>query len=90
MTALFLIVFVSTLAISLLATWRVKRSYLRYSDVPASSGLNGAEVAARILERAGITDVEIAEHDEMLGDHYDPMHKRLPRHLLRRARRERA
>jgi uncharacterized protein len=77
MNALFLIVFVSTLAISLLAVWRVKRTYLRYSKVPATSGLSGAEVAARILERAGITDVEIAEHDEMLGDHYDPMHKRL-------------
>ncbi len=77
MNALFLIIFVSTLAISLLAAWRVKRVYRRYSEVPASSGLTGAEVAARILERAGITDVEIAEHNELLGDHYDPMNKRL-------------
>ncbi len=77
MNAMFLIIFVSTLAISLLAAWRVKRVYRRYSEVPASSGLTGAEVAARILERAGITDVEIAEHDEMLGDHYDPINKRL-------------
>ena len=77
MNSLFLIVFVATLAISLLATWRVKRTYLRYSKVPASSGRSGAEVAAQILSRAGITDVEIAEHDEMLGDHYDPMNKRL-------------
>ena len=73
----FLLIFISTLAISLLAAWRVKRVYLRYSRVPASSGLSGAEVAARILQRAGITDVEIAEHYEMLGDHYDPLHKRL-------------
>jgi len=77
MNALFLLIFVSTLTISLLAAWRVKRIYRRYSEVPASSGLTGAEVAARILERAGISDVEIAEHDEMLGDHYDPMNKRL-------------
>ena len=77
MNSLFLIVFVSTLAISLLATWRVKRTYLRYSKVPASSGRSGAEVAAQILSRAGITDVKIAEHDEMLGDHYDPTNKRL-------------
>ena len=77
MNALFLIIFVSTLAISFLASWRVKRTYLRYSKVPASSGLSGAEVAARILQRAGITDVQIAERDEMLGDHYDPLHKRL-------------
>ena len=77
MNMLFLLVFVSTLAISLLAVWRVKRTYLRYSLVPASSGLSGAEVAAQILERAGITDVKIAELDVMLGDHYDPLHKRL-------------
>ena len=77
MSPIFILLFVSTLAISLLAVWRVKRTYLRYSKVPASSGLSGAEVAARILERAGIADVEIAEHDELLGDHYDPLHKRL-------------
>ena len=77
MNSIFILVFVVTLAISLLAAWRVKRVYLRYSRVPASSGLSGAEVAAQILQRAGITDVEIAEHDEMLGDHYDPLHKRL-------------
>ena len=77
MNLIFILLFVFTLAISLLAAWRVKRVYLRYSRVPASSGLSGAEVAAQILQRAGITDVEIAEHDEMLGDHYDPLHKRL-------------
>ena len=77
MNLIFILLFVFTLAISLLAAWRVKRVYLRYSLVPASSGLSGAEVAAQILQRAGITDVEIAEHDEMLGDHYDPLHKRL-------------
>jgi Zn-dependent membrane protease YugP len=34
-------------------------------------------VAAAILQRAGINDVDIVPHDEMLGDHYDPMNKRL-------------
>ena len=77
MNLIFILLFVFTLAISLLAAWRVKRVYLRYSRVPASSGLSGAEVAAQILQRAGISDVEIAEHNEMLGDHYDPLHKRL-------------
>lgn len=63
--------------ISLLASWRVKRVYARWSEVPASSGATGAEVAAAILDRAGINDVEIISHDEMLGDHYDPLNKRL-------------
>ena len=77
MSPIFILLFVVTLAISLGAAWRVKRVYLRYSQVPVSSGLHGAEVAAQILERAGVHDVEIIEHEEMLGDHYDPLHKRL-------------
>jgi Zn-dependent membrane protease YugP len=72
-----ILLFVGTLAISLWATARVKSVYHRYSQVPASSGATGAEVAAAILDRAGIHDVEIVSHDELLGDHYDPINKRL-------------
>jgi len=72
-----LLLFVGTMLISLWATMRVKSVYARWSQVPARSGASGAEVAAAILDRAGIRDVEIVAHDEMLGDHYDPMHKRL-------------
>lgn len=63
--------------ISLAASARVKSTYAAYSKMPASSGMTGAEVAAAILQRAGIRDVEIVPHDEMLGDHYDPTNKRL-------------
>ena len=72
-----LLLFAGTMLISLWATMRVKSVYARWSEVPARSGASGAEVAAAILDRAGIRDVEIVAHDEMLGDHYDPLHKRL-------------
>jgi Zn-dependent membrane protease YugP len=72
-----LLLFGGTMLISLWATMRVKSVYARWSQIPARSGASGAEVAAAILDRAGIRDVEIVAHDEMLGDHYDPMHKRL-------------
>jgi Zn-dependent membrane protease YugP len=39
--------------------------------------MSGAEVAARILASADIRDVEIVEYEAMLGDHYDPLNKRL-------------
>jgi Zn-dependent membrane protease YugP len=65
------------MALSLLAAARVKSVYRQYSQLPVRSGLTGAQAAARILQAAGIRDVEIVEHDEMLGDHYDPLHKRL-------------
>jgi len=77
MSLLSILLFVGTMAISLWASWRVKRVYNHYSQIPAASGATGAEVAAAILDRAGIHDVEIVSHNEMLGDHYDPINKRL-------------
>ena len=71
------ILFVGTMALSLWAAWRVKSVYNRYNQGVVRSGLTGAEVAAEILRRTGIRDVEITHADGMLGDHYDPLHKRL-------------
>jgi len=71
------ILFFGTLAISLLASGRVRANYLRYSQVPASRGLTGAEAAQAIMRRAGIHDVDVVAQDGFLGDHYDPMQKRL-------------
>lgn len=72
-----LILFLCTLAIGLLAQWHVKRAYARRSRTPVRSGYTGAEAAGEILRQAGISNVSIYEHDELLGDHYDPRHKRL-------------
>ncbi|CAN5796640.1 zinc metallopeptidase [soil metagenome] len=77
MSSLSIMMFVGTMALSLWAAWRVKSVYRRYLQVPALSGITGAEAAARMLQHAGIRDVEIVAHNEMLGDHYDPTHKRL-------------
>src|SRR5882757_10165296 len=72
-----ILLFVGTMVLSLWAAARVKSVYRRYSQVPASSRATGAEVAAAILQRAGIHDVEIVAQEGVLGDHYDPFHKRL-------------
>lgn len=72
-----LVLFLITLAIGLLAQWHVKRTYARHSRTPTAGGYTGAEAAHAILRQAGITNVSIVEHEELLGDHYDPRHKRL-------------
>ena len=72
-----LLLFLITLAIGLLAQWHVKRAYARHSRTPVQSGYTGAQAAQAILRQAGITNVSIVEHEELLGDHYDPRHKRL-------------
>ncbi|MDX2227108.1 MAG: zinc metallopeptidase [Verrucomicrobiae bacterium] len=77
MMILSLVLFAGTMIISLVAAARVKSQFHKYSRVPASSGYTGAEAAAAILRAAGIHDVQIYEHQELLGDHYDPTHKRL-------------
>ena len=71
------ILFIGTMALSLWAAWRVKAVYARYNQGIVRSGLTGAKVAAEILRRKGIYDVEITQREGMLGDHYDPLHKRL-------------
>jgi uncharacterized protein len=75
--SLFFVIVIATFAISLWAQWRVKSTVNKYIEVPASSGYTGAEVAARILQAADIRDVEIVEGEGFLGDHYDPLSKRL-------------
>jgi Zn-dependent membrane protease YugP len=72
-----ILLFIGTLLIALLAQWHVKRTYHRYSRIPASAGSTGAEVARQLLRHAGIQDVSIHEHPQLLADHYDPRHKRL-------------
>jgi hypothetical protein len=64
-----LLLFFLTLAIGLLAQWHVKRSYARHSRTPVQSGYTGAEAAQAILRAAGISNVTIHEHEQLLGDH---------------------
>ncbi len=64
----------------LLGFWaqhRVKSAFGTWSQVRASSGVTGAQAAREILTAANINDVEVVEINDMLGDHYDPGHKRL-------------
>lgn len=72
-----ILLFVGTLLLSLWAQSRVKSTYNKYLEMPAGSGMTGAQAAALVMQRAGIHDVEILEQDQFLGDHYDPSNKRL-------------
>jgi uncharacterized protein len=65
------------LVLSLLASNWVKRTYQRSSQVRNSSGLNGIDLARRILSGAGLNDVTIQVIDGELSDNYDPRTKTL-------------
>lgn len=74
---LYLLIFFGTLALSMFASWRVKSAYAHYSQVPASSGMSGAQIAQRILDLNGIRDVTVHATKGLLSDHYDPASKQL-------------
>ena len=74
---LYILLFVGTLAIGGIASYRVRSTYNKYSQVRASSGLTGAQVAQRILDLNDIRDVTIHATPGHLTDHYDPTHRRL-------------
>ena len=57
------------------ATWRVKRAYHRAAEIPAASGVTGAQAAAKIMLDAGMDHVAIEQTQGWLSDHYDPSQK---------------
>lgn len=65
------------LALSLWASFRVKSTFNRYSQVMSRSGYTGAEAAQALLNGANITDVRIVRSHGMLSDHYNPVNKTL-------------
>ncbi|MEA2226700.1 MAG: uncharacterized protein QOF04_330 [Solirubrobacteraceae bacterium] len=55
----------------------VKRTFARYSEVPTSGGLSGAQAAQAVLDESGLRDVAIRSVDGRLSDHYDPRSRTL-------------
>jgi uncharacterized protein len=54
---------------------RLKSKFKKYSQEALSNGLSGAEIAQRMLDAHGITDVRIESVSGKLTDHYNPMQK---------------
>ena len=74
---MYLILIGVPLLLGLYAQMRVSSAFGKYKKVAATSGVTGAQAAREILNAAKIHDVEVREINDMLGDHYDPIHKRL-------------
>lgn len=57
--------------ICMIASARVKGTFNKYSQLRSMSGMNGAQVAQRVLQAAGIYDVKVRHVSGSLTDHYD-------------------
>ena len=61
--------------VGMFVSQRLKAKFNKYGRIPLRSGLSGQEVAARMLQHYGISDVKIVEGKGFLSDHYNPMSK---------------
>ena len=73
----YLLFILPAFVLSLWASWRTKRAFKKYSRVRTLSGLTGAQAAQRLLDAAGIHDVEVVATRGTLSDHYNPVTKKL-------------
>ncbi|EGL16871.1 zinc metallopeptidase [Paenibacillus chitinolyticus] len=59
--------------LSMWASFRVRGTFNRWSQVPVQSGMTGYEAARRMLDAEGLYDVPIEPVPGALTDHYDPI-----------------
>ena len=68
---LYFTILAPTIALTLWASFKVKRTFARYNKVPVSSGRSGREAAEMLLRRQSIR-IPVEQHPGALSDHYDP------------------
>lgn len=73
--AYYFILVIPAMLIALLAQYKVKSTFKKYSRVGSSRGITGAYAAQSVLSFYGITDVRIERVAGSLTDHYDPKAK---------------
>jgi Zn-dependent membrane protease YugP len=59
--------------LSLWASFRVRGTFNKWSEVRAMSGMTGYDAARRMLDRNGLHDIPIEPVPGALTDHYDPV-----------------
>ena len=60
-----------------LASWYVRSSFSKWSQIRASSGLTGTQAAQRLISTGNLYGVQVQGTSGQLSDHYDPRDKTL-------------
>ena len=63
------------MVLSLLVQQMLQSRFNKYSQVPTTNGMTGAEVAEQMLHDHGIYDVKVVPTQGMLTDHFNPTTK---------------
>jgi len=61
--------------LSMYSSFKVKSTYKKYSKVATRSGMTGANIARQILDRNGLSNIDVVETRGFLSDNYDPAKK---------------
>lgn len=61
--------------LSIIASAKVNSTFQKYARVRSMSGMTGAQVARRILDRNGLSNIPVEHVSGNLSDHYDPSRK---------------
>ena len=61
--------------LTMIASAKVNSTFQRYAKVRSMSGMTGAQVARRILDRNGLSNIPVEHVSGNLSDHYDPSRK---------------
>ena len=69
------VIMIAIMVLSLLVQSMLQSRFNKYSKVPVSNGMSGAEVAEKMLRDNGIYDVKVVATRGMLTDHYNPQTK---------------
>ncbi|MBP3943038.1 zinc metallopeptidase [Sphingobacteriaceae bacterium WQ 2009] len=72
---MYMILFLAIMLISFIVQTRFKNKFKKYSEMPLSSGLSGADIARKMLQENHIYDVEVISVEGTLTDHYNPSDK---------------
>lgn len=75
MTPSLMLVSIVFLVISMLVSGVLKSKFSAYSRVSLLSGLSGSQIAEKMLQENGISDVKVTSVDGFLSDHYNPLTK---------------
>ena len=72
----YLILMAPAFILVMLAQWRVRSAYQRWSKVPNYTHMNGADAARHLISESGLA-VQLENVPGQLSDHYDPRTKTL-------------
>ncbi len=70
-----ILILLPAVILAIYAQYKVRSTYTRYARVGTANGTTAAQAAKRILEGAGISDVDIKGIKGTLSDNYDPRGK---------------